>query len=258
LTRVKLDYEFGYVSKIKLRNADTFIPMSQAVPFATEDQGTWLAQGLFTLGDWAFGLAEYFTPDTLNVFYAEATWTPQPSWLSGFKFSGQFTDQREAGDLSHLAAGQVLSRNVGFRATYSRKASVFTAAVSTTAAEGGIISPWGSNPTYTNPVLKNSNRAGEEAVLFSASHDFSEQGLNGLSGSVIFAAGWNARDPSTGASLSTQSEIDVTLDYRVPNGTLKGLWLRLQRNQLNDASTSLGGSATTEWRAFAYWEIPLI
>jgi hypothetical protein len=258
ITRVKLDYEFGYLSKIKLRDADTFIPMSQAVPFATEDQGTVLAQALFTLGDWAFGVAEYFTPDTLNIFYAEATWTPQVNWLSGLKFSGQFTDQREAGDLSSIAGGQTLSRNLGFRATYSRKASVFTAAFSTTAVEGGIISPWGSNPTYTNPVLKNSNRAGEDAVLFSASHDFSEQGLNGVSGSVIFAAGWNARDPATGAALSTQSEIDLTLDYRVPKGTLDGLWLRLQRNQLSDGSTSLGGTATTEWRAIAYWEIPLI
>ncbi len=57
----KFDYELGYLSKVKLRNADTFIPMSQAVPFATEDEGTVLAQALFTVDDWAFGVANYFT-----------------------------------------------------------------------------------------------------------------------------------------------------------------------------------------------------
>ena len=74
--REKFDYEVGYLSQVKLRDADSFIPMSQAVPFATEDEGTVLAQALFTLDDWAFGVANYFTPDTLNIFYAEATWAP--------------------------------------------------------------------------------------------------------------------------------------------------------------------------------------
>jgi len=253
----KFDYKVGYLSKVKLRDADTFIPMSQAVPFATTDEGTLLAQALFTIDNWAFGLAEYFTPDALNILYGEATWTPQASWLSGFKLSAQITDQRETGSSVNLG-GQLLSRNVGLRATFSDKSSVFTGAISTTDAQGGIISPWGSNPTYTNPVLENSNRAGEEAVLASVSHDFRGQGVDGLSGSIIFAAGWNARDPGTGEPLPTQSELDLTLDYRVPKGVLRGLWLRLQRNQLNDASVTLGGEATTEWRAIVYWEIPLI
>jgi len=54
---------------------------------------------------------------------------------------------------------------------------------------------------------------------------------------------------------ATQSELDLTLDYRVPKGVLQGLWLRFQRNQLHDASFSLSGDATKEWRFIAYWEI---
>jgi hypothetical protein len=253
----KFDYEVGYLSEVKLRNADSFIPMSQAVPFATEDQGTVLAQALFSVDNWSFGLANYFTPDTLNILYGEATWRPQVQWPQGFKLSAQFTDQREVGGLSSLG-GQLLSRNIGLRATTTWESAVFNLAVSTTDSQGGIISPWGSNPTYTNPVLKNSNRPGEEAALFSAAYDFSGQGIAGLSGSIILAAGWNARDPVTGDPLATQSEIDLTLDYRVPAGVLNGLWLRLQRNQLHDASLSLGSETTTDWRVIAYWEIPLI
>ncbi len=115
LARQKFDYEVGYLSKVKLRNADTFIPMSQAVPFATEDEGTVLAQALFTVDEWAFGVANYFTPDTLNIFYAEATWAPAVKWPHGFKLSAQLTDQREVGGFADLS-GQVLSRNVGLRA----------------------------------------------------------------------------------------------------------------------------------------------
>ena len=155
-------------------------------------------------------------------------------------------------------SGQLLSRNVGLRVTTASQNAVFNLAVSTTDSHGGIISPWGSNPTYTNPVLKNSNRAGEEAALFSVAYDFAGHGVAGLSASVILAAGWDARDPATGEPLSTQSELDLTLDYQVPKGVLHGLWLRLQRNQLHDSSTSLSGEATTEWRAIVYWEIPLI
>jgi outer membrane porin, OprD family len=152
----------------------------------------------------------------------------------------------------------VLSRNIGLQLTTSSKNAVYKLAVSTTDARGGIISPWGSNPTYTNPVLKNSNRAGEDAALFSAAYDFAGQGIAGLSGSIILATGWNARNSATDEALPTQSELDLTLDYRVPKGVLQGLWLRLQRNQLHDSSVSPSGEATTEWRAIVYWEIPLI
>jgi hypothetical protein len=255
--RQKFDYEVGYLSQVKLRDADSFIPMSQAVPFATDDEGTVLAQALFTVDDWAFGLANYFTPDTLNIFYAEATWAPAVKWPRGFKLSAQLTDEREAGGTVDLG-GQLLSRNIGLRVTAASEHAVFNFAVSTTDPHGDIISPWGSNPTYTNPVLKNSNRAGEEAALFSVAYDFAGQGLPGLSGSIILASGWNARDPATGDALPTQSELDLTLDYKVPTGVLQGLWLRLQRNQLHDSSSSLSGEATTEWRAIVYWEIPLI
>jgi hypothetical protein len=257
LARQKFDYEVGYLSKVKLRNSDTFIPMSQAVPFATEDEGTVLAQALFTIDTWAFGVANYYTPGTLNIFYAEATWAPAVKWPKGFKLSAQFTDQSEPTGHATLN-GQLLSRNVGLRMTTASQNAVYSVALSKTNSNGGIISPWGSNPTYTNPVLKNSNRAGENAALFSFSYDFAGHGVRGLSTSVILAAGWAARDPATGEALSTQSELDLTLDYKVPKGMLNGLWLRLQRNQLHDSSTTLSGEATTEWRAIVYWEIPLI
>jgi hypothetical protein len=254
----KFDYEVAYLSKVKLRDSDTFVPMSQAIPFATQDDGTVLAQALFTVDNWAFGVANYFTPQTLNIFYAEATWTPAVTWPKGFKLSGQFTDQAEVSGSGATFNGQLLSRNVGLRMTTASENAVYNFAVSTTDAAGGIISPWGSNPTYTNPVIKNSNRPGESAALFSVAYDFAAHGVPGLSASIILAAGWNARDPSTGQALSTQSELDLTLDYKVPKGVLNGLWLRLQHNQLHDSSTSLSGEATTEWRAIVYWEIPLI
>jgi hypothetical protein len=258
LHRQQFDYEVGYLSKVKLRNSDTFIPMSQAVPFATEDEGTVLAQALFTVNDWAFGVANYFTPETLNIFYAEATWSPAVKWPKGFKLSAQFTDQRDPTGGHTVSSAQLLSRNIGVRMTTASANAVYSLAFSKTDSHGGIISPWGSNPTYTNPVLKNSNRAGENAALFSVSYDFAGRGVPGLSASVIVAAGWDARDPGTGQALDTQSELDLTLDFKVLKGVLNGLWLRLQRNQLHDSSTTLSGEATTEWRAIVYWEIPLI
>jgi len=54
----KFDYLVGYLSDIKQRNSDTFIPMSQAAG-STEDHGTALTELLFSAFGASIGLAEY-------------------------------------------------------------------------------------------------------------------------------------------------------------------------------------------------------
>ena len=60
---------------------------------------------------------------------------------------------------------------------------------------------------------------------------------------------------ATGRQLPSQWELDLLTDYKIPEGIFKGLWFRLQRNQLQNVG---GTNATTQWRVIVYWETPLI
>ena len=141
----------------------------------------------------AFGLANYFTPDTSTSSTRKRPGRLQ--WNGRGLLSAQLTDEREAGGLADLG-GQLLSRNIGLRVTTASEHAVFNFA-GRLRIRRAASSAWGSNPTWPNPVLKNSNRAGEEAAL-SASPTIRRTGVPGLSGSIIPAAGWNAR-PGTGS-----------------------------------------------------------
>jgi hypothetical protein len=81
-----MNYVVGYVSKIKERNEDQFVWMSEDAG-ADVQRGTVMAGGLFTRGPWAVGAIEYFTEDTLNIFYAEAKryWKLGEHWELGLR-----------------------------------------------------------------------------------------------------------------------------------------------------------------------------
>ena len=128
-------------------------------------------------------------------------------------------------------------------------------AYSVTASPGAIVSPWGSNPSYTNGSIRNSNRPNEQAATLSYSYDFLKRGMPGLSATAIYSYAWDAKDPIKGQPLSNQWELDVLTDYKIPDGIFKGVWFRLQHNKLHNVG---GGNTTTQWRAIVYWETLLI
>lgn len=255
LGKKQFDYLAGYLSEIKLRNADEFIPMSQAAGLSPEKSGTYFAYLLFTVFDASIGLAEYFTPNSLNIFYGEAVYTLPPRGEWGLKLSGQYTGERSAAESPSLSGTTPLSRNGGARATLSYRHTVLTIAVSKTAETGPVISPWGSNPSYTSAAIKNTNRAGENAALVSLSYEFSRFGAKGLSAAALFSHAWGAQDATTGQPLADQNERDLLLDYQVQEGFLRGLTFRLQRNVLQGQGD---GEATREWRIILNWQIRLM
>ena len=254
LGRKQFDYLAGYLSEIKLRNADDFIPMSQAAGLSPEKSGTYFAYLLFTAFDASIGLAEYFTPNNLNIFYGEAVYTLPPKGEWGVKLSGQFTGERSVTESLSLS-GTPLSRNGGVRATLSYRHAVLTLALSKTAETGQVISPWGSNPSYTAAAIKNTNRAGESAALVSLSYEFSRFGAKGLSAAALFSHAWAAQDATTGQPLKDENERDLLLDYQVQEGFWRGLTFRLQRNVLQGQGDP---DATREWRIILNWQIRLM
>ena len=253
----KFNYLVGYLSDIKPRSSDEFIPMSQALGPSSNGNyyGTALAEVKYSVSSVTAGFAEYYTPQNLNIIYLEGTWTPEFGAKYGLKVSAQYTDEQSIGGAVSLN-GNPAHSNAGLRVTFGYEGSVFDLAYSDTSKNGNLINVWGTNPSYTNTLVKNRNRAGEQGALIGASYNFARLKVPELSASVVYAYGWSAINPNTGAPVPDQHELDLTVDFRfVEKGPLKGLWLRAQRLIVQ----ALGEpEPTSEWRVILYWEIPLL
>jgi hypothetical protein len=120
--------------------------------------------------------------------------------------------------------------------------------------DSSIFSPYGSNPSYVGLMQRTFTRAGEKAVLVSLAYDFSDLDAAGLSTIVNFVQAWSGR---TGGKRGNARELDLTLDYRLPEGLglYQGLWLRLRASWLRDQIT---GRTGTEIRAILRYDLPIL
>jgi hypothetical protein len=198
-----LKYGAGYVSKIKERNEDQFVWMSQDAG-ADVERGTIVAGALFTRGSWSVGAINYYTADTLNIFYAEAKrrWKLTEHW--GLALSGQFSDQQSTGD-NHLTGGSPFqTAQGGVALDVSYRNAVLTAAFTGTDSDRDMISPWSSYPGYTSCQVRDFNRAGEDALMFKLSCDFNPF-VPGLSAYALYTVGAGRKSTSTGDDLPDEN-----------------------------------------------------
>ena len=241
-----LHYLVGYLDKIKERNSTQFVPMSQAAG-STASQGTALGAVRYAQGEWALGVAEYYTADVMNIAYLGASSTPTIAAPYEFRLSGQYTNQHA------LAGARPLPWQWGLQAVGSRDAAVLTLAFTQTGSAGTLVSPWGNAPSYTRTEIHSNSRAGENAALGLLSYHFDRLGVPGLSAAALAARYWDAvSTPSK--PQPNQTEVDLYLDYKIPKGPFDGLWFRLQHAE----ESSAGGGQTRQWRAIVYWEVPLL
>ena len=252
-----LRYVAGYISRIKVRNGTRFVPMGeQAAPGAAPKRGTLTAGALYS--PWenqSVGVVNYHTPDVLNIVFAtvDSNWNLTDEL--GARLRLQYTDQRSVGrDLitgtafdTHVATGQI---------SLSYRSAILHLAASTTANEERIQSPWGSRPSPLSLMLLDFDRAAEDAWLIGASFDFRRIGLEGLSLFANYARGRNARNPATRASLPDLDEFDLTVDYRIQRGRLRGMWLRVRGAFVHERS---GGSRSqNELRVILRYDVSVL
>jgi hypothetical protein len=250
----KFKYLLGYLSDIKPRNSDEFIPMSQQLGPAATYYGTYIGELLWSHQTVSAGISDYYTQQNLNIFYGELNWSPEALAAYGVKLSAQYSDQKAIGGA--LSLNNALGHsNAGIRGTFGFGGAVFELAYSVTSDDGDLLNPWGSNPSYTNALITNRNRSGERGFLAGASYNFGKLNVPGLTASAVWADGWSAKRPGTDTPAPDQHELDLTLDYKVQKGIFKGLWFRLQRLRLQAQNED---DATKEWRVILNWEIPLL
>ena len=250
----KFDFAVGQVDKIKLRNRDEFVDMSQAAGVPDVDRGVTVAAFRWgTESDTVnIGGTNQLTKDLYNTFYAEANITP-PAWKRfGLKLSAQYTDQRSSGD---ELLGEFETNTWGVRLASSVGSFVTRFAFTQTDDGGTVLSPFGGKPTYLSMMVRDFDRANERAWRAGASYYFNRFGLKDVSVQFDAVRGSDAIDPVTGQPLRNQSEYDYTLDYKPTSGFLEGFWFRARYANVREKGL---GKVTDELRIIVNYTLPIL
>jgi outer membrane porin, OprD family len=215
-------YGAGYIDKIKEKNSDAFVSMSQSAG-ANVDRGVAAAGALYTAGQFSFGAIDYYSNDIINIAYGETKYTTGiPGWFDVL-FGAQYVDQRSVG--ADLLTGSGFSTNeFGARAELGRDGAILTFAYSKAGAGAKLQNPWSGNPFYTSTIVAGFKNAGEQALVAKLSYDFTGVGLEGVTAYTLYARGWT-NAIAAGAPL-TEDEFDIDLQWRPRSEPLRGLWLR--------------------------------
>jgi hypothetical protein len=219
-------YGGGYITRIKERNSDHFVWMSQDAG-ASVNRGVGFGGAKVSYKGFTFGAIDYYSDDIINIFYTEGSYKFTVMERLGLLFSAQFTDQRSVGD--DLLKGFSFSTNqFGVKSDVSYGGGILTLAYTHTAKGADMQSPWSGYPGYTSVQVQDFNRAGEDALMIKGSYNFAPLGLPGVTLYTLFVHGWNRVNPTTGASVANENEVDFDAQWRPQWEFLKGLWFRVR------------------------------
>jgi hypothetical protein len=248
-------YVAGWVTRIKSRASDRFLPISEQAGAGESKRGLAMAGALFELTpDIHVGVINHHVRDVLNLFYTTADWTRRLSDDWAVKAEVHYTDQRSTGD-DLLTGSSFDTHFLAGRIGASYRGATLTLAMTTTSSEREIISPWGSRPSPVNRMLENFDRAGEDAWDVELIYNFKEQGIPGLTVFGSYTRGSDSRDSDTRQSLPDRYEFDLTGDYRLQKGPLRGLWLRVRGAFGNERD---GGDSQNELRIILNYDWPVL
>jgi hypothetical protein len=223
-----VEYGLGYLDKMKPRNDDEFISMSEAAGVDGTDHGMFFGGLRFSPREnLHFGAINYYVEDTINIAYTEADYAHSFSDDLAIRMRAQFSHQRSVGD-NDLTGSSFDTWFLGGRIAASYRYFTFSIGFTTTNSEMEIQSPFGSYPGFVSLMRRDFNHAGEDAWQVGVAYDFARLGLDGLSAYANYAEGYGARDSETWESLPNEREFNITVDYKPKFGFLHGFWLRLR------------------------------
>ena len=248
-------YIAGYISRIKRRDSSTFVSMSEAAGVQkNRKRGLILAGAVYEpTDDFRAGAITYFVPDVFNTVYAGTEYTWSVTNELGMQLSAQFTDQRSVG--AELLGLAFATQTGGTQAALSYRNIILRSAFSITADGAKVRNPYGGYPGYVSLMISNFNRADEKAWLIGLSYDCKRIGLPGLSFYTNYAQGYDARNATSNESLPDEEEFDITFDYRVEDGPLRGLWFRSRWAYFDFAS---GGGSRHNVRLIVNYDLSIL
>lgn len=237
-------YMAGYVDRIKPKNDDEFIPMSEAAGAEGGDDGLVFAGAQYRFEDGTLvGAINQTTFDVFNTLFVKVE---HPFPLDDERSLGaflQYTDQRSVGD---DLIGDFQTSLLSAKLELDTGRTTWRIGASTTGNEKGIQKPYGNPANYLSVIVEDFDRAGEDAWLVGISHDFGQLGPGEFS---LFANVVSGDTPDTGPNASPdQVEYDLTVDYRFKEGWSDTLWIRVRGAYIDQDEKVAGGDDFFDFR----------
>lgn len=239
----------GYVNRIKERNSDEFVSMAvdAGAPEGVR-RGVYVAGANFKKGDFSLGAINYYSDDIINIFYTESKYAIPLSDAMKLQFALQYTNQASTGkDL--LTGTQFDADQWGGKAEFSYGGLLLTTGYTSAGGNTNMRGPWSGYPGYTSVQVEDFNRDGEDAWLLRAGYNFGS--VPGLSMYGLYVDG---SDPQS-ATEYAKSEYDLNMQWVPPEGTLKGLMVRLR--YANVSHDDPGSTELDDLRLMVYYDLPL-
>ena len=171
----------GHVAKIKERDSDNFVNMSEDAGAEGTNKGVSTAGARYSFTPKInLGAINHYGWDTFNTFYAEANGAWDATDRLAIGLSGQYTDQRSIGD---ELVGAFNTSHFGVKTALRYRGGTLSLAYTETGDGGDIRNPWGGFPGYASLIVQDFDRAGEKTWLAGLSYDFAELGWTGVSAS---------------------------------------------------------------------------
>jgi len=227
-----VSYTGGYLTKVKLRNADSFQWMSNAAGGTGPQRG--VAYGGAT---WDFvkngyvRVDEQYAFDVFNNFYLDGRYPLAIDDKTALTLGAQYIRQKSVGDSQ---IGTFSTWASGLQAAIVR--GPFGAQLYYTQTGRGFDtqSPFGDHASYLYLMQVFFNGAGEKAWGLGGNVNLASLGVPGLTAAAVYAQGRDRINASTGAALGDRSEADVRADYAFAKGTaLQGLVATVRYSRLH-------------------------
>ena len=214
----QVSYTGGYVTKIKVRDSESFRWMSDAAGGTGNQQGA-----IFAGGTWNFAkngyvrVDEVYSTDVMNIFYVDGKYPIAIDDKTALTLGAQYYPQSSVGDAQ---IGSFSTYGLGLQAAISYGPVGAQLYYTQTGKGKTTQSPYGDHPSYLNIQVFSFNTAGERAFGIGGNVNFADLGVPGLTASAIYATGRDRIDSQTGAPLGNERETDVRVDYAFAKGTL--------------------------------------
>jgi hypothetical protein len=233
----------GYIDKEKEVDSSDFTNMAK-VAGASVDRGVYLTGVNYKQPvGWGLGLVEYYSPDIINIAYAEVTYAIPMAAERRVILNAQYTSEHSVGQ--DLLTGKPFSADqLGLKADLATGPALLTAAYTETGRGTTVKSPWSGYPGYTGVQYNDFNAAGENAFMLRAACNVRQ--LPGLSVYGLWVRGSAPQAPAT------QNEYDANLQWSPRTAIMRGLMFRARFAYFTESSKN----PVTEFRLMLFYTPP--
>jgi len=244
-------YTGGYITKMKVRQSDSFVWMSNTAGGTGSQKGV-----IYAGGTWDFAkngylrMDEQYAVDVFNTFYVEGKYPIPIDDKTSLTLGAQYYPQSSVGDEQ---IGSFSTYGMGLQAALAHGPVGLQLYYTQTGKGYDTQNPFGDHASYLNLMQVAFNTAGEKAWAIGGNVNFADLGVPGLTASAIYADGRDRIDDVTGGPIPDRNETNVRVDYAIGKGTfLEGLVATFRYSWLHEDGAP---QTATQLRAYVNYAI---